>query len=105
MQINIAESTVRDGVEFYKLNPSNVGKCIIINQKLYKKGLDMKSRLGTDLDCSRLKETFTTLGYEVEVFNNMTISQMSRELEGARNNIDDDCSSLVVCILAHGKEG
>jgi hypothetical protein len=97
----IADSTL---TEFYKMDPGNVGTCIIINQKLYK-GLKLKSRLGTDLDCSRLQETFTMLGYQVVIFSNVTLAQMARTLKGARDEIRDDCSSLVVCILAHGRKG
>jgi Caspase domain len=79
--------------------------CIIINQKLYKKGLDLKSRLGTDLDCSRFNETFTMLGYQVAILNNVTFSTMAQKLKEKRGDIAEDCSSLVVCILAHGQKG
>ena len=90
--------------QLYKINPNNVGKCIIINQKLYyKKGLN--SRLGTDLDCSRLEETFTMLGYEVDVLNHVIYSKMAGKLKKVADEIEEHCSSLVVCILAHGQKG
>lgn len=80
--------------------------CIIINQKLYKNGeKKMKPRTGTDLDCSRLDETFKMLGYKRIILSNVTLSQMATQLKDARDEIEDDCSSLVVCILAHGQEG
>jgi hypothetical protein len=110
LKIIIADSSVRDD-QLYKINPNNVGTCIIINQKLYKEGLDLKSRLGTDLDCSRLEETFTLFGYKVNVFHNVKFSKMAPTLKEVRDNIEDQnssedkCSSLIVCILAHGRKG
>ncbi|CAB3365916.1 Hypothetical predicted protein [Cloeon dipterum] len=79
------------------------GLCIIINQKLYIKG-SPKPRIGTDLDRDRLVETFTRIGFDVVVENNLKFSKVNETLKGILNDELKPSvhKCLVVCILAHG---
>jgi len=54
------------------------------------------------LDCARLEEIFTMRGYIVVVYKNVKLSRMKEILVKESGEIEEDCSSLVVCILAHG---
>jgi hypothetical protein len=92
-----------DGV-YYVIPEGSCGKCIIINQKFYKEP-EYKNRVGTDLDCARLRETFIMLGYDVAVHNNVKMHRMKEILTSERDGIDNSCCALVVCVLAHGGNG
>ncbi|KAH8287340.1 hypothetical protein KR054_005958 [Drosophila jambulina] len=98
-----------------QLSRENAGIALIINQQMFhrdvspelKKYLSPKKldrRDGTDVDERRLREVFSSMGYQVESHPNVDHLDMVHLIRNAcnRSTIRD---SLVVCILSHGFEG
>lgn len=53
-----------------------------------------------------MKETFSGLGYYVEVFNNQTSIELKVTINELARKVDlSGYGSLVVCLLSHGFEG
>lgn len=67
--------------------------------------VDLRSRAGTQEDARALNETFTSLGFKVEIHNNLTAAAMKILVTemGKRDFQNDD--ALVVCVLSHGEHG
>lgn len=85
--------------DYYLFTNKPRGLCIVINNEEFQKSL---KRVGSHEDERALRETFTALGFDVQVYNNVPSDEMKRLLEekGRRNFHRED--SLVVCVLSHG---
>lgn len=105
---------------FYKVDPNNVGVCLIINQKLFHKepmprfqnflivhgNKKLETREGTDVDRDRLWEVFRSMGFTIYVEENLTHLQILstvRDVISTKVNSKHSCFAL--CILSHGAEG
>lgn len=89
----------------YRMDYSNIGKCIIINNKNFDRSTGMSDRAGTDLDAGKVMKVFSELGFKASVQNNRTVSQM-REILTSASKEDHSKSAMFVCVmLSHGDEG
>uniref|UniRef100_A0A3B4B880 Caspase-8 n=1 Tax=Periophthalmus magnuspinnatus TaxID=409849 RepID=A0A3B4B880_9GOBI len=88
--------------EYYLFNHNPRGLCVIINNESFRL---LKKRAGTHEDARTLHETFTSLGFNVEIHQDLTSAQIKDLLrsKGSRNFHNDD--ALVVCVLSHGEYG
>lgn len=87
-------------IDYYVLKHKPHGLCIVINNEVFQN--NMKERGGSHEDERALRETFTALGFNVQIYKNQTSVEMKRLLEekGRRNFHSED--ALVVCVLSHG---
>ncbi|KAH8235644.1 hypothetical protein KR032_004647 [Drosophila birchii] len=108
-----ATSAPRRG-DSLQLSRDNAGIALIINQQMFHRDVSpelkmylspkhLEKRIGTNVDERRLKEVFSSMGYQVESHSNVDHLEMVHLIRNAcsRSTIRD---SLVVCILSHGFE-
>ncbi|CAC5399915.1 CASP7 [Mytilus coruscus] len=88
--------------EFYNMNHSRRGECLIINIKHV--GTE-EIRAGSEQDVQRLTNSFSFLGFEVIEKVDLTKEEIIGEIHtlAGKNHYDDDC--FVCVILSHGREG
>ncbi|KAK6641006.1 hypothetical protein RUM44_012705 [Polyplax serrata] len=90
--------------EYYPIfAESNVGYCIIINEKVFTNPM-LTTRWGTGHDVVRLKEVFTALGFDVRVHSDLTFDGLIEKLEFYGRSIHPEHSAFVLIILSHGSE-
>ncbi|KAJ8005858.1 hypothetical protein DPEC_G00122280 [Dallia pectoralis] len=89
----------------YNMNYPNIGQCVIINNKNFKKSTGMNCRNGTDLDAAHAMKLFKGLGYKVELVNDQSVKQIT-DLLLRVSKVDHSQSASFVCVLlSHGDEG
>ncbi|KAK2849536.1 hypothetical protein Q5P01_009370 [Channa striata] len=89
----------------YKMDYPRLGTCLIINNKNFHRSTGMSTRNGTDVDADLAKKTFTDLGYDVRVFTDQTMKQMSKLLSDVSKEDHRQSASFVCVLLSHGDEG
>lgn len=91
-----------DETEYYPFTHNPHGLCVVINNEEFTLS---KRRAGSQEDERALRETFTSLGFIVEIHKNLDSAEMIDLLKkkGRRNFHNED--ALVVCVLSHGLEG
>ncbi|CAL9689047.1 unnamed protein product [Knipowitschia caucasica] len=91
-----------DEAEYYSFTHMPRGLCVIINNENFN---SLKYRAGSAEDARALKETFTSLGFDVKNHSNLNRDEMMVLLDdiGKRDFHDED--ALVVCVLSHGDNG
>uniref|UniRef100_A0A3Q3FK38 Caspase-8-like n=1 Tax=Labrus bergylta TaxID=56723 RepID=A0A3Q3FK38_9LABR len=96
--------------EYYAMNHSPRGQCVVINNKSFLKGL--RTRGGSDKDeglyhCHQpaLCQVFSQLGFTMVVHRDLTADAMQREVTklSKRSFLEED--ALVICVLSHGEKG
>ncbi|XP_042338234.1 caspase-8-like, partial [Plectropomus leopardus] len=94
---------VSDHAEYYALNHSPHGLCVVINNEEFL-GRELRRRGGTQEDVKSLRRVFSSLGFTVVVHNNFSSTDMRLELTnlGKRSFLEED--ALVVCVLSHGEK-
>ena len=97
-----------DEKEFYRLDRNPHGICVIINNHKFHHPTDPdkahSDRGGAEVDQKNLQLTFQYLRYKVEVYENLTNTQMTElMLDVARRN-HANYDSFICCILTHGEE-
>lgn len=73
---------------YYKMNHKNRGLALIFNHETFY-SFDMPTRKGTSVDRDRLKRTFTDLGFEVRVYDNLKEAEIRTTLENGELNLTD----------------
>lgn len=63
------------------------------------------NRKGSGMDCNELAKTFHSLGYEVQIHNDLIACDLKDEVSKLASRKYDEYGSLVICILSHGEEG
>lgn len=89
----------------YKMDYPEMGLCIIINNKNFHKSTGMASRSGTDVDAANLRETFTSLNYEVRNSNDLTREEIVELMCSVSKEDHSKRSSFICVLLSHGDEG
>ncbi|XP_022068494.1 caspase-3b [Acanthochromis polyacanthus] len=89
----------------YNMNYPSIGICLIINNKNFHKSTGMNDRSGTDVDAACVAKTFTSLGYQVRVTNDQTVSQMKKLMSLVSEEDHSQKASFVCVLLSHGDEG
>jgi caspase-like apoptosis-related cysteine protease len=90
----------------YDMRHEKRGKALIFNHKQFDSKLGLGPRNGTDKDAENLKETLSTLGFDVTIYPDMDLDILNRKLEQAavdQDNSNSDC--ILVAVLSHGKSG
>lgn len=97
----IALMPVEKDADCYNMNHKNRGKCIIFNHEDFSMSTQMK-RVGSAKDAERLQKTFGDLGFDVELHNDFTFSEIQDVLKRVSqlDHTDNDC--LCVITLTHG---
>ncbi|KAJ8269676.1 hypothetical protein COCON_G00122830 [Conger conger] len=87
----------------YNMNYTSIGRCVIINNKNFKKkGLD--TREGTDKDADQAEKTFRWLGYDVKTFKDLKVAKMVTELTKVSKEDHSKMASFVCVLLSHGED-
>ncbi|XP_047741208.1 caspase-1 isoform X2 [Hyalella azteca] len=91
---------------YYKMDSQKRGYCLVFNHKNFHPNLDMETRFGTDKDRDDIVNFFTTeLNFTVQVFNDLTLDSLKKQLDyyALKDHSAYDC--LVVFFLSHGEDG
>lgn len=91
----------------YKMDYAHRGRAVIINNRTFDRPLGLGERTGTDQDAAALNMRFMEMGFEVDTYHNLVVSDMLQVLVKAAGdnayNMSSDC--FVCAILSHGEEG
>ena len=80
------------------------GRCLIINNQLFKHPNLLPERNGSQVDVDELEVVFSTLGFQIKILANLEKAVMENELKlFARQNDHTDMS--IVIVLSHGEYG
>jgi hypothetical protein len=67
---------------------------------------ELETRLGTDVDRDRLRETFNSLGFTVYIVDNLMHRELIETVASAiKQFVKKEHSCFVLCILSHGIRG
>ncbi|XP_076058848.1 death caspase-1 [Oratosquilla oratoria] len=89
----------------YKMTHKRRGYCVIFNHSTFNSILQLGDRSGTDRDRDQMEKLFFELGYEVKVYNNLTVQKLNNAVRELGQEIDHtDCDSLVVVFMSHGEQ-
>lgn len=99
MTTTTTTTTSNDEIDYYPLIHKPHGLCLVINNEEFSVN---KRRAGSQEDERALRETFTALGFVVDIHKNLDSEDMKQLLQhiGKRNFSNED--ALVVCVLSHG---
>ncbi|KAG8301675.1 Caspase-7 [Homalodisca vitripennis] len=89
---------------YYSMDNPRRGVAAIFNQEHF----DMKGvhdRKGSQQDCRSLSHSFSRLGFEVEVFLDLTLARIVTTLDTLSQRDHSDCDCFVLCFMSHGLEG
>lgn len=89
----------------YKMDYPSIGTCLIINNKNFHKSTNMNLRNGTDVDAAAAMQTFSQLGYKVQVANDQTVSQIKTLMLNVSREDHSQSASFVCVLLSHGEDG
>ncbi|XP_068134820.1 caspase-3-like isoform X2 [Hyperolius riggenbachi] len=89
----------------YKMDYPEMGLCVIINNKNFHPNTRMGVRNGTDVDASKLQQTFKSLGYRVQIYNDLKCSDILVLLKKVSADDHSRRSSFVCALLSHGEDG
>ncbi|XP_070458720.1 caspase-9 isoform X2 [Equus przewalskii] len=86
----------------YVLNADPCGHCLIINNVNFYLASGLGRRVGSDIDCEKLRQRFSLLHFMVEVKGDLTAKQMLRALGELARRDHGALDCCVVVILSHG---
>ncbi|XP_066581905.1 caspase-1-like [Prorops nasuta] len=86
----------------YDMNHSRRGVAVIFNHSTFKK---MNSRKGSTKDCADLKVVLDDLDFQVRIFEDRTVSEVSSILQSLANEDHTDADCLIVICMSHGESG
>lgn len=110
-KVNLKGDTIKDKAAKashrfeYKMDYPEMGLCVIINNKNFHPSTRMGMRNGTDLDAQKLKNTFKSLGYKVDVYNDLKCADIFGRLKKVSEEDHSKRSSFVCALLSHGEDG
>ncbi|XP_058834375.1 caspase-8-like [Topomyia yanbarensis] len=102
--------------DIYYISKQNAGIILIINQFTFYRETNqelaemlpikpLNNRRGTEVDKLAILNLFRAFGYNTIVVENITHTEIMKQVESAVNEIKSCHCSLVVCLLSHGQEG
>ncbi|XP_050304445.1 caspase-1-like [Anthonomus grandis grandis] len=99
-----AQMPVAKYATHYKMDHKHRGKALIFNHEVFSCG-SLKSRSGTNEDCSNLENCLKCLGFDVEAYHNLTYAELDAKIKQVAdmNHSNHDC--LFVAVLSHGELG
>lgn len=95
--------TCRPGAE-YNMRNKHRGKAIIFNHEFFENNRQSR-REGTQKDCADLHRVLTKLGFDIEVYQDLSYADIKSRAKtvAGQDHMDNDC--LLVVILSHGGTG
>lgn len=92
----------------YNMCHANRGLCVIFDNENFARaerfGL-LSKRYGSHVDANNLSNVFTKFGFKVEIFKDMTASQITRTLKKVASLDHSSSDCFVCCVLTHGQYG
>lgn len=64
-----APMTVARDAEHYNMSHKYRGKCVVFNHEIFDTGFEPRD--GSSIDAKRIDKTFSNLGFEVEILENL----------------------------------
>ena len=91
-------------MEKYKMDHENRGHALIINNRKFHPSFEMPEREGSDVDASAIYQRLQELGFDCDLLNDATESQILQKLKEYMpilNYLDghDSCSKLLYIVL------
>jgi len=83
---------------------SGTKRVIIFNQKTFSSRLKLNPRNGTEVDVRAIQNTFKSLNWEVELYNDSTVSQIRDIILKKVQLCEDDLAAISIFILSHGED-
>lgn len=93
-----------EGLDFYPMNSTPRGKCLIINI-IHFTDKSLAKRHGSDKDTPVLKKLFEDLRFDVEVHLDVTYETLETLLITMNRMDHSNYNAFVCCLLSHGKLG
>jgi len=81
-----------------------VKKVIIFNQHTFAPRLKLNPRRGTDVDVRSIQSTFKSLDWQVQVYNDSTISKIREVILKQVQMCEEPIAALAIFILSHGED-
>ena len=107
---NFSEPDNSLAIPHYKMEQQPHGYALIINNKSFDARLDGKPQLstrnGSDTDKDSLESALKSLGYKINIRNDLCADEIERAFEEFSDEHKHEASdSCVCCLLSHGEEG
>lgn len=94
----------KDSIQYYKMDASPCGICLIINNVDFDPDCDLKDRKGSDIDCDKMEKRFKALNFEVIAKRNLKYKRIRHEMASLAKRDHSAYDCCVVIILSHGTE-
>lgn len=86
---------------YYNMSLKHRGNCIVFNHETFSSGIGDK-REGSSADVASIKKTFSQLGFNVIVHDDLKFTEFDAELNNLMNIDYTDHSCLCIFVLTHG---
>ncbi|XP_047488846.1 caspase-1-like isoform X2 [Penaeus chinensis] len=97
-------SVNRDAV-CYNMSHRQRGHCVIFNHRHFDQHTGLGERNGTDRDREQAQELFKNLGFQVTVYNDLTVKEVKKKLKGLAVDVNhSECDALAVVFMSHGEK-
>jgi len=93
-------STSKDSPKYVM---QGVKKLVVLNHKNFHPRLKLNTRRGTEIDVKAIESSFKPLGWDVDVLNDCTTSQIRDAILRIQISEEDICA-LAIFILSHGED-
>jgi len=91
--------------ENYNMNHLKRGKALIFNHENFNPNLELKSRSGSARDRDNLYMRLRDLDFEVSFFNDLTYSELTREIMKLANEDHSNRDCIIIALMSHGDDG
>ncbi|XP_042213828.1 caspase-1-like isoform X2 [Homarus americanus] len=102
---SLARMSVESEAMRYSITHRRRGHCIIFNHRVFDRVTGLGERNGTDRDRDQVQQQFIGMGFEVKVFNNLTVAEIKTEVQDLAFGTDHADSDMVaVVFMSHGEQ-
>ncbi len=104
-QLLRSAKTVDSDSDEYAMTKPKRGKAVIINNAKFRPSTKKGDRMGSSVDTEHLKGTFEDLGFDVEIHNDLSTSEMLKVAMDNGTTCDhSEADCFVFVIMSHGDE-
>ena len=79
-------------------------KVMIFNQKVFAPRLKLNPRKGTEIDVKSIQNTFKTLDWDIDLYNDCTVAQIREVILKQVQLSEENFAALAIFILSHGED-
>ena len=79
-------------------------KVVIFNQKIFAPRLKLNPRKGTEIDVKSIQNTFKSLDWDIDLYNDCTVSQIREVILKQIQLSEENIAALAIFILSHGED-